>query len=145
MEDKKFGGSLFGYSKKDVGAYIEGLVSAYEKKMGELDDDIKDLKRQNQTLASENAELFNKVNGYEVERSHVSNAVISAEIRAAKVLDDAKKDADELVVHKKAELIKTQAEIDDLKEQIKSLKLAAVATVRKYEEQFDRLTGESTS
>lgn len=145
MEGKPFGKGLFGYKKKDVMQYIENLTAEYENKLAEKEEDIKEVKRQNQTLAAENADLFRKVKEYEAEREHISNAVISAEIRAAKVLEEAKKEADNLLAQKNLELQNTQAEIDELKAQITSLKLAAVATVRKYEAQFEKLVGEASN
>jgi len=140
--EKKLRRRLWGFKKKDVLNYIDTLVSDYEKSIEEYKEDAENFKKQNQTLISENAELFKKVSDLESEREYISKAVISAELRAKKVLEDANAEAEALREKKEAELNATNEEILSLKTQIRTLKLAAVATLRKYEAQFDEITGE---
>ena len=89
--DKRLKTALFGYSKKGVAAYVDELVSTYEKNIAELREETEQLKRQNQTLMSENAESFKKLTALEGERDFVSKAVISAEQRAQEVMEQKKK------------------------------------------------------
>ena len=137
--DKKIRKALFGYRKKDVTEYIDRIVSDYEKVIEEQKNEISDIKRQNQTLIAENAESFKKLEELQKEREYVSKAVISAELRAKKVMEDAEKEMATLKANKAAEIALADEELKKLKENINSLKLSAVATLKKYEAQMNEL------
>lgn len=133
---------LFGYSKKATTEYINQLISDYEKLCEEQTAEIAEVKKQNQTLMSENAESFKKLEELENEREYVSKAVISAELRAKKVMEDTEKEMAVLKANKAAELAMADDELAKLREQIKNLKLSAVETLRRYEAQMDNLIEE---
>lgn len=137
--NKKIRKALFGYKKKDVTEYIDSLVSDYEKVIEEQKNEIADMKRQNQTLIAENSESFKKLEELQKERDYVSKAVISAELRAKKVMEDTEKEMATLKANKAAEIALAEEELKKLKESINSLKLSAVATLKKYEAQMDEL------
>ena len=137
--DKKLRKALFGYSKKDVTEYISSIVNDYEKVIEEQQTEISDIKRQNQTLISENAESFKKLEELLKEREYVSKAVISAELRAKKVMEDTEKEMATLKANKAAEIALAEEELRKLKDNINSLKLSAVATLKKYEAQMNEL------
>lgn len=137
--DKKIRKALFGYKKKDVTEYIDRIVSDYEKVIEEQKAEISDIKRQNQTLIAENAESFKKLEELQKEREYVSKAVISAELRAKKVMEDTEKEMATLKANKAAEIALADEELKKLKENINSLKLSAVATLKKYEAQMNEL------
>lgn len=137
MEQGKIKRGLFGYRKKSVMAYINEIVSEYEKQIEELHEEIGDIKKQNQTLMNENAANFKKIEEYEAERESISGAIIAAELQAKKILEDAHKEAAELKANKAAELALADEEIRKLKDEITNIKLAAVATLHKYEAQME--------
>ena len=140
--DKRLKTALFGYSKKGVAAYVDELVSTYEKNIAEPREETEQLKRQNQTLMSENAESFKKLTALEGERDFVSKAVISAEQRAQEVMEETKKEMATLKANKAAEIALAEEELKKLRAQIAELKQSAVATLRKYEAQMDDLVVE---
>ena len=125
-----------------VSAYVDELVSTYEKNIAELREETEQLKRQNQTLMSENAESFKKLTALEGERDFVSKAVISAEQRAQEVMEETKKEMATLKANKAAEIALAEEELKKLRAQIAELKQSAVATLRKYEAQMDDLVVE---
>ena len=138
--DKRLKTALFGYSKKGVAAYVDELVSTYEKNIAELREETEQLKRQNQTLMSENAESFKKLTA--LERDIVNKTVISAEQRAQEVIEEKKKEMATLKANKAAEIALAEEELKKLRAQIAELKQSAVATLRKYEAQMDDLVVE---
>lgn len=142
MEMKKLKTALFGYKKKDVIKYVEELVSDYEKNTSELQEEIVAIKKQNQTLVSENAESFKKLSEMQSERDYISKAVINAEHTAREMIANAEQEMATLKANKAAEIALANEELEKLKEQIESLKKSAVATLRKYEAQMDDLVSD---
>ncbi len=139
MEKGKIKRSLFGYSKKSVLSYIDEIVSDYEKQANELREENSEVKKQNQTLMNENASHFKKIEEYEAERESVSGAIISAQLRAKKMLEEADQEMAELKANKAAEIALADEELKKLKDEIANLKLSAIATLHKYEAQMDDL------
>ena len=137
MEDK-IRGSLFGYRKKDVTTYIGDTVSEYENKISELTGDVSAAKKQIETLLAENNKLFERVTLLESEREVVSKAVISAEQRAEKIVKDSEKRAEEIQMAKEKELADADEELERIKSQIRTIKLNAIAAVRKFEDDIDK-------
>lgn len=130
---------IFGYSKKDVTGYVENLISDYEKKIDEIMGDLKDERNKSQALMAQNAELFDKNFKLEAEKAVITETMISAEQCAKKIIDDAKTEAENLKQEKLAEIEELVKKAEALKEEIKTIKLGAVATVRKYETELDRI------
>lgn len=139
MENKKLKRGLFGFKKKAVNGYIAELVNKYEKELSAKEDECSALKKQNKTLVEENAEIFSKLTELENEREYVSKAVISAEVRAKKVKEDTEEEMATLKANKMAEIALANEELEKLRQQINSLKLSAVATLREYENQMGNL------
>lgn len=139
MENKKLKTRLFGYSKKGVTAYVDTIITQYEDKIKELSEHSEKQKRENQTLMEENKELFVRISELEREREFISRAVIAAEEKAQKILDDANTAAEQMKNQTFADLEETRNETEALREQIKTLKLKAVAAIRKYETQLDEI------
>lgn len=142
MENIKLKKGLFGYKKKYVNAYISSLVEKYEKEISEYQEENVSLKKQNAVLFDENAETFKKLTELETERDYISKAVISAELRAEKVMEETAEEMEKLKANKMAEIAVANEELEKLREQINSLKASAVATLRKYESQMGDLIGE---
>ena len=139
MENKVLKTRLFGYSKKGVTSYVDTLVTQYEKKLQEYSDETDKFKKENKTLMEENQELFARITELEREREYISRAVIAAEQQAQKIIEDANQAAEKMKNETYADLEETRNETESLREQIKTLKLKAVAAIRKYETQLDEI------
>ena len=142
MENMKLKKGLLGFRKKYVNEYIATLVEKYEKQISEYQEENSILKKQNAVLIEENAESFKKITELESEREYISKAVISAELRAKKVMDETAEEMEKLKANKMAEIAVANEELEKLRDQINSLKASAVATLRKYETQMDSLVNE---
>lgn len=142
MENKKLKKGLFGFKKKSVNAYLADLCDKYEKKLLEQQEENAALKKQNAVLTEENADSFKKLCELEAEREYISKAVISAEQRAKKVMEDTQEEMATLKANKMAEIALANEELEKLKQQISELKASAVATLRKYESQMGDLVGD---
>lgn len=139
MENQKLKRGLFGFRKKHVNLYIATLCEKYEKELSEKSEENAALKKQNMVLTEENAESFKKLCELEAEREYISKAVISAEQRAKKVMEETEEEMATLKANKMAEIALANEELEKLREQINTLKASAVATLRKYESQMDSL------
>ncbi len=139
MKNQKLKRGLFGFRKKYVNLYIAELCEKYEKEISEKNQENSALKKQNLVLTEENAENFKKLCELEAEREYISKAVISAEQRAKKVMEDANEEMATLKANKMAEIALANEELEKLREQINTLKASAVATLKKYESQMDDL------
>ena len=142
MENLKLKRGLFGFRKKHVNSYIADLCEKYEKELLEKSEENIALKKQNMVLTEENAESFKKLCELEAEREYISKAVISAEQRAKKVMEETEEEMATLKANKMAEIAMANEELEKLREQINSLKASAVATLRKYESQMDSLVND---
>ena len=65
--------------------------------------------------------------------------MISAELRAKKVMEDTEKEMATLKANKAAEIALAEEELKKLKDSINSLKFSAVETLKKYEAQMNDL------
>ena len=139
MDKPKIKHALFGYKKKSVMAYINEIVSDYEARINSMREKIDEMKKQNQTLVNENAAYFKRIEEYEAERESISGAIISAELRAKNVLENAEQEMAALKANKAAEIALADEELKKVKSEIESLKLSAIATLHKYEAQMDEL------
>ena len=139
MEKGKLKKGLFGYRKKYVNAYVAELCEKYEKKLLQMQEECTTLKKQNAVLTEENADSFKKLCELEAEREYISKAVISAEQRAQKVMEDTEKEMATLKANKMAEIALANEELEKIRQQINELKASAVATLRKYESQMGDL------
>ena len=107
-----------------------------------MQEENSSLKKQNTVLIDENAESFKKITELEAEREYISKAVISAELRAEKVKEETAEEMEKLKANKMAEIAVANEELEKLREQIKTLKASAVATLRKYESQMESLVSD---
>ena len=141
--NKLFKSSMFGYKKRDVINYIEDLSAKTELALGEAEDKIEALEKENEML-KENIEK------YQSDASSVSNAIITAEKKAEEIVANAKekaenylKNAEEEHQVKKAELEnelkEAQLKLRKLNEEIRQLKTNIVISANKYTKELDSL------
>ena len=76
MENAKFKKSLFGYKKKSVNEYVVELSIKTQKMLNQRDDEIEDLKKENEALSDKVAALTEKNN-------MVGEAIFAAEKKDA--------------------------------------------------------------
>ncbi len=131
-----------GYKREDVTAYIASVVAKYEKEVSAARADAEAMRRENESLVKENAKLFENVQKLEAERDSVSRAVISAQKEADAIRAEAARDGEALLAEKAAEARQTESALARTKKEIHSLRLAAAAAARRYEEALGDILGD---
>ena len=133
MEELQLRKTVGGYKRDAVKAYIEALVKKYEDLLSESAEALEAAKAEADAACKENAALFEKVRKLEEERDSVSRAVISAQREAEKILEEAEEKGGKIVAEKEAEAKKLSDKANDIRQEIRTLRLGAAAALRKYE------------
>ncbi len=135
MENAKFKKSLFGYSRKNVNEYVIGLNLETKKMLTVREDEIEDLKK-------ENEELKEKVTILTEKNNMVGEAIFAAEKKAKEIIEDAKKEAEKVKADAEAEVEKSKKVLAHLNDEINDLKAGLNASVAKYQAELDKLVSD---
>ena len=135
MENAKFKKSLFGYKKRIINEYIAELNLKTQKMINERDDEIDDLKKENEALNE-------KINVLTEKNNLVGEAIFSAEKKAKEIIEDAKKEAEKVKADADAEVEKSKAVLAHLNNEINELKAGLNASVAKYQSELDKLVND---
>ncbi len=139
MDKNNLRKSLFGYKKTDVMEYIDTIVTDYEAEIEQIKKENTRITKENKVLLAENNELFRKNEEFMAEKELISDAFISAKERAGKIIEEAEAEAENKMLRAEEKLQVLREEEEALKEQIQTLKLKAVAAIRKYETELSDL------
>ncbi|MCR4434701.1 MAG: hypothetical protein QHH06_03765 [Clostridiales bacterium] len=134
--EKRFRTSIFGFSKSDVNSYIEKIISEYDHKLKEKEEEIAALKNNAKETRLKYEELFKKAEQINEDRAKIADVLIKAQEKAEIMIEDAKNQA--LEEKKKIEkLVEEEKEkLVDIKEQLKVLKTEVTSTLKRYEGQL---------
>ena len=135
MENAKFKKSLFGYSRKNVNEYVIGLNLKTKKMLPQREDEIEDLKKENEELKEQVSALTEKNN-------MVGEAIFAAEKKAKEIVEDAEKEAAKLKSDAEAEVEKSKKVLAHLNDEINDLKAGLNASVAKYQAELDKLVND---
>ena len=135
MENTKFKKSLFGYKKKVINEYIAEFSLKTQKMLNDKDDEICDLKKENENLVE-------RVNILTEKNNMVGDAIFAAEKKAKEIIEDAKKEAEKVKADAQAEIEKSKAVLAHLNKEINDLKAGLSASVAKYQSELDKLVNE---
>ena len=135
MENAKFKKSLFGYKKKNVNEYLAEFSLQTQKMLNQRDDEIEDLKKENEELAG-------KVNVLTEKNNLVGEAIFAAEKKAKEIIEEAKKEAEKLKAAAEADIEKSKKVLAHLNDEINDLKAGLSASVAKYQADLDKLVNE---
>ena len=137
--EKRFRTSLFGFKKSDVNSYVEKILREFDNMLKEKENEINNIKSQNDDIKEKYNELLSKSEQINADRTKVADALIQAQEKAERILEDArnqaleeKKSIEELIEREKEKLI-------DIKEELIGLRSEAVDVLKKYEMQLDSL------
>lgn len=125
--------TMGGYKRADVQSYIDALVQKYEKELECAREEAATAGRETEAALRENAKLFEELSALRAERDSVSRAVIAAQKEADEILTRAREEGEQLLEKKRAEIKSEEERLSDLREEIRSLRLSAAASLRKYE------------
>jgi len=137
--EKRFRTSLFGFRKSDVNSYVEKILREFDNMLKEKENEINNIKSQNEEIKERYNELLSKAEQINVDRAKVADALIQAQEKAERILEEArnqalqeKKSIEELIEREKEKLI-------DIKEELRGLKSEAAGVLKKYEMQLGNL------
>ena len=137
--EKRFRTSLFGFKKSDVNSYVEKILREFDNMLKEKENEINNIKSQNEEIKERYNELLSKAEQINVDRAKVADALIQAQEKAERILEEArnqalqeKKSIEELIEREKEKLI-------DIKEELRGLKSEAAGVLKKYEMQLGNL------
>ncbi|MGE4283469.1 MAG: DivIVA domain-containing protein [Clostridia bacterium] len=134
--EKRFRGSLFGYKKQDVYNFIEKLAKDLEEQIKTKDDELADLRSNNQDLKKQIEELTGKLHAIEGGRTYIANAIIKAEEQAKNIIDDAIEEAEQRKNKLQGEIDEYNDELEKVKKELKDLRIEAMSRIKKYEMQL---------
>lgn len=132
MENAKFKKSLFGYKKAIVNEYIEEFSLETQKMINQCEDQIEDLKKENEALNE-------KINVLTEKNNMVGDAIFAAEKKAKEIIEDAKKEAEKIKDDAETEIEKSKKVLAHLNNEINELKAGLSASVAKYQAELDEL------
>jgi len=137
--EKRFRTSLFGFKKSDVNSYVEKILREFDNMLKEKENEINNIKSQNEGMKEKYNELLSKTEQINADRAKVAYALIQAQEKAERILEEARNQAlqekrsiEELIEKEKEKLI-------DIKEELKGLKAEAADVLKKYEMQLGNL------
>lgn len=125
--------TMGGYKREDVIEYIDSLVQKYENQISFAREETEAAKREAEAAMQENASLFKKLSTLNEERDSVSRAVIAAQKEADAILEKARLEGEALLNAKKEEVRLEEEKLRALRNEIRTMRLSASASLRKYE------------
>ena len=132
-----------GYKRDDVIRYIESLVQKYESQLSAAREEVEEAKRESEAALLENASLFQKLSTLTEERDSVSRAVIAAQKEADGILEKARAEGEKLLEEKQAEVRREEEKLMAIRNEIRTMRLSASASLRKYEAALGEISAAS--
>jgi transposase len=131
--EKRFGTSLFGFKKSDVNLYIEKILTEFDGKLKDKDNEINALKNQGKDVKNKLEELLQKSDQINEDRTRIAEVLIKAQEKANMIVEDARIQAIE-EKNKLEGMVELEKEkLVDMKAELKALKSEVVNTLKKYE------------
>jgi len=131
--EKKFGTSLFGFSKSDVNAYIEKIIHEFDQRLKEKDDEISNLKLQIREMKARFETVVTESESLAKEKEKIALALITAQEKAEAMLEEAKSRAEQEKMRLDAALEAEREKIIDIKHDIKMMRSQIVEALTKYQ------------
>lgn len=131
--EKKFGTSAFGFNKPDVNAYIERLLSEFDMRLKEKDDEISNLKLQIREMKLRYDSDAQDIQSISKEKERIASVLITAQETASSIVEEARGRADEERIILGQTLENDREKIIDIKRDIKSIKAYMVEMLKKYQ------------
>ncbi len=153
MEDKIFGNAMFGFDKDDVNTYIEKIVKDFENKLREKEEEITLLKIQNKDLKKKNEEVTSKKEYATEDKDKIVEVLVSAQENAQRIVEEAEEKSRiekvrlEKELNKETQRIfdqlkKDRQKVDDIREQLNSLRKQAKFVIKNFENDIDSVIEE---
>jgi len=133
MAQKRFQNSMFGFNKTSVNTYIESLTRDYEEKLTAKDVEIEKMIAQLKSVNKKYESIRLDEERILTEKEKISLALVSANEKAQKIVDEAKSTISAEVAELEATAEKERERLVDIRTELKAMKADAKAILEKYE------------
>ncbi len=139
MAQKRFQSSMFGFNKGTVNTYIENLTRDYEEKLTAKDLEIEKLISQLRNVNKKYEEIKLEEERIFTEKEKISQALVSANEKADKIVEDAKERIAAEVIELETTAENEREKIVDIKRELKEMKVEASSVLEKYEKAINEI------
>ena len=139
--EKKFRTGVSGYNKEDVNEYIERILSEFDTRLKEKDDEISSLKTQVRDLKSRLDQAGTDVTAAAKDRERISNVLIQAQQKADTMLEEARTEAEAEKARLEKLLEGHREALIDIKRDIRDMKAHVSDMLAKYATNLDEADG----
>jgi len=133
MAQKRFPNSMFGFEKSTVNTYIENLTRDYEEKLTAKDMEIEKLVAQLKNVNKKYESIKLEEERILTEKEKITKALISANEKADRIVEDAKETVTAEVVELETKAEKEREKIVDIKRELMGMKSEAMEMLTKYQ------------
>jgi len=139
MAQKRFQSSMFGFNKGTVNTYIENLTRDYEEKLTAKDMEIEKFVAQLKNVNKKYEAIKLEEERILTEKEKISQALVSANEKADKIVEEAKERISTEVTELEAAAEKEREKIVDIKRELKEMKTSASGILEKYEKAINEI------
>lgn len=139
--EKKFRTGVSGYNKEDVNEYIERILSEFDTRLKEKDDEISSLKTQARDLKNRLDQAGTDVSAAAKDRERISNVLIQAQQKADTMLEEARTEAESEKERLEKLLEGHRESLIDIKRDIRDMKAHVSDMLAKYATNLDEADG----
>ena len=133
MAQKRFQNSMLGFNKSNVNTYIENLTRDYEEKLTAKDIEIEKMIAQLKSVNKKYESIRLDEERILTEKEKISRALVSANEKAEKIVDEAKSTISAEVSELELIAEKERERLVDIRTELKAMKADAKAILAKYE------------
>lgn len=139
--EKKFRTGVSGYNKEDVNEYIERILSEFDTRLKEKDDEIANLKGQLRDLKNRLDQAGSDVTAAAKDRERISSVLIQAQQKADAMLDEARTEAEAEKARLEKLLEGHRESLIDVKRDIRDMKAHVAELLSRYATNLDEAEG----
>ncbi len=139
--EKKFRTGMSGYNKDDVNEYIERILSEFDSRLKEKDDEIASLKGQAKDLKNRLDQAGTDASSVARDREQISLVLIQAQQKADSMMLEAHSEADAEKARLEKLLEAHRENLIDIKRDIRDMKAHVTDLLAKYATNLDEAEG----
>jgi cell division initiation protein len=128
-----------GFKKNDVNSYVDNLVNDFNTRLREKDIELSTIKSKLADLEIKHEDIAAKYEALEYDRQSIANALIQAQSKADRIVEDAQaKYKEELAEYDKM-LNDEKEKIVEMKQQVRATRTLIVEILKNFEEQTGKI------
>ncbi len=139
--EKKFRTGVSGYNKEDVNEYIERILSEFDTRLKEKDDEIAGLKTQLRDVKNRLDQAGSDVTAAAKDRERISSVLIQAQQKADAMIEDARAEAEAEKARLEKLLEGHREALIDIKRDIRDMKAHVTDMLSRYAANLDEAEG----